>query len=178
MQTLTTRDFEALALDVRRRLRPDLAVTELVPLEVLVRPHLFEGPHGPVRVVVAPNDRLPFHVYGLTTIERRPEARARIWLNREAWPELTARVPRTRFTVAHELGHALMHGPELDGLDERPEDDHHDRLEREANRLAAHLLVPDTALDLLGSRGLEEVARRFSVSTLAAARRMDEWKMR
>lgn len=169
-------DFEALALETRRRLAPGLPVTEPVPLELLTRPHLLEGRHGPIRVVVAPSDRLPFHVYGLTTLERRAELRARIWLNREAWPELGRRIPRTRFTVAHELGHALLHGLELDGLEERPEPDHLERLEREANRLAAHLLVPDAALDLLVGATAYDLSRRFGVSTMAAGRRLDERK--
>ena len=73
---------------------------------------------------------------------------------------------RRRFTIAHELGHWVMHRPrlketslELDG-----------QWEREANEFASHLLMPP---DLLEEQvrlfGLSHLERHFDVSTAAAA---------
>ena len=58
-------------------------------------------------------------------------------------------LPRRRFTAAHELGHFLLHREEMgrfradtDKQVQEADDATSDRLEREANRFAAELLVP------------------------------------
>jgi Zn-dependent peptidase ImmA (M78 family) len=59
---------------------------------------------------------------------------------------------RQRFTIAHELGHWILHQPELNSnrdiavLYRRPIGDDDDRLEQEANCFAANLLVPEILL--------------------------------
>jgi len=172
-------DFEAIALDVRAQLAPRLSALEPVPLATLASPRAIETTSGSLLVRASTSGSVPHHVWGMTTFE---PGRAWIWLTREAWPELALGVPRTRWSVAHELGHVVLHGEELEGLDERAEVEHHARLEAEANRFAAHLLVPDAALKRLGANAsttaLDVIAKRFGVSTLAAGRRLEEWSMR
>ncbi len=104
--------------------------------------------------------------------------------------------PRTRrlFTIAHELGHYLLHNYEgfhFDGVDNgfqlRFRDDRSkdgtDLDEREANLFAAELLMPEEFLqadikelgpiDLLGDLAkLEKLARRYKVSSQAMSIRL------
>lgn len=172
-------DFEAIALAVRAQIAPGLSPLEPAPLVALTTPHELETVAGRLQVTVSTSLAVPHHVWGMTTFE---PGRAWIWLTREAWPELTRGVPRTRWSVAHELGHVVLHGEELEGLDERAEVEHHARLEAEANRFAAHLLVPDAALKRLGVKpstaALELLAKRFGVSAVAAGKRIEEWSTR
>ena len=58
-------------------------------------------------------------------------------------------LPRRRFTAAHELGHFVMHRETMgrfradtDSTLREADDDVTDRMEREANRFAAELLMP------------------------------------
>lgn len=97
---------------------------------------------------------------------------------------------RQRFTIAHELGHLLLHersqvhvdrgfrvrlrsGVSREGID---------RDEMEANRFAAELLMPtgflradleEWELDLADDRQLRVLARRYGVSTQALAIRLN-----
>lgn len=100
---------------------------------------------------------------------------------------------RLRFTIAHELGHYLLHKGELVHLDEvsasftvdfrdhrssRGEDDN----EKEANLFAAELLMPEKflrqdlagqRLDILGdSNVLERLAKKYKVSLQALTFRL------
>jgi len=82
---------------------------------------------------------------------------------------------RQRFTIAHELGHLLLH----------PESTHYrdatfagTRLEIEANRFAADLLMPmwmiDAAVEAHGA-DVKRLARMFQVSEAAMDLRLDKW---
>jgi len=93
---------------------------------------------------------------------------------------------RQRFTVAHELGHLLLHGA-ADGI--RVDDVHVDRsfhlrsqlssegtdpAEREANFFAAELLMPEHFLraealsfDLVDDAAAKDLAKRYGVSVQA-----------
>lgn len=87
---------------------------------------------------------------------------------------------RQRFTIAHELGHALMH-------DER---DHH-RTEKkytltnyrteeaQANRFAAELLMPSELVTAAfhAGKGLEELASAFGVSQTAMRIRLETLRL-
>ena len=128
------------------------------------------------RVAVRCLAQLPDHVYAMTTFDPAGGV-ATIWLHREAWREVRLGTARTLFSVAHELGHVALHAETLIGLSTRPEPDHGAQLEAEANRFAAHLIVPDVArLELPPSELTQDaLMRRFNVSAITASRRLAEW---
>lgn len=99
---------------------------------------------------------------------------------------------RRRFTIAHELGHFLLHKGEpvhvdganvayrLDRRDERSSSGQ-DEFEREANLFAAELLMPKRFLDsdlatrkidLLDDDVVTDIAREYGVSTQALTFRL------
>lgn len=77
---------------------------------------------------------------------------------------------RQRFTIAHEIGHYLLHrdhAPFEDGLLFR--NDSRDAREREANQFAALVLMPAPQFNAALVEGnIEDVAKRFKVSQQAA----------
>jgi hypothetical protein len=86
---------------------------------------------------------------------------------------------RKRFTIAHELAHFILHLKDVDG---GVQDDAFyrsrlsDKQEREANRLAADILMPIDAIQQMiraGVRDVSQLAARFAVSTQAMAIRLD-----
>lgn len=100
---------------------------------------------------------------------------------------------RQRFTIAHELGHFLLHKGEMVHLDQgrgafainlRNEKSSRgeDQDEREANLFAAELLMPaiflakdleGVSLDILGDSGvLDRLAKKYKVSTQALTFRL------
>jgi hypothetical protein len=103
-------------------------------------------------------------------------ARRELWVSgHEPWE-------RRRFSVAHEVGHWLLHtGDQPQGVfcraaDLRPDPDSPERLrEREANRFAAELLMPETMVTgEVRRHGADPVALapRFAVSDLAMGFRL------
>lgn len=102
-----------------------------------------------------------------------------------------------KFTVAHELGHFVLHGARLEGLDmfdgrvnrntEGASDpfsyleDRDRTMEAEANAFAASLLMPKNlfgpAFDRL-SGDIGALARLFAVSESAVSRRVSELRLR
>lgn len=79
---------------------------------------------------------------------------------------------RKRFTLAHEIGHAMLHPP---GTYRREDYKDTDAVELQANRFAAQLLMPEWMLDLyVGNRKtkLIDLARRFGVSSMAMEMRL------
>ncbi len=103
-------------------------------------------------------------------------ARREVWVNRhEPWE-------RGRFSVAHEVGHFLLHaGDQPEGVfcraaDLRPDPDSPERLrERQANRFAAELLMPEVLVEQeVATRGADPVrlASEFAVSDLAMGFRL------
>ena len=101
-------------------------------------------------------------------------------------------VNRRRFTIAHELGHYLLHPGEpvhVDGADvafrlnRRDQDSStgHDDSEREANLFAAELLMPahflerdlqSADIDLLNDGDVGHLAQRYAVSAQALTFRL------
>lgn len=95
---------------------------------------------------------------------------------------------RKRFTIAHELSHYVLHRAEIDKRQELIDytkqptdgglyrtDSHHyteadQELERQANELAAEILMPDREFNEIWQTAdtIEEVAHYFNVSTSAA----------
>ena len=97
---------------------------------------------------------------------------------------------RQRFTIAHELGHLLLHERNRVHVDRgfrvrlrsSVSREGIDRDEMEANRFAAELLMPigflradleEWELDLADDRQLRTLARRYGVSTQALAIRLN-----
>jgi Zn-dependent peptidase ImmA (M78 family) len=84
---------------------------------------------------------------------------------------------RQRFTLAHEIGHARLHAGD-NVIDYRANIDYPEEgteKEREANRFAANLLMPeDDFLEVWRSRSgdVKRIANYFGVSEMAAGFRM------
>lgn len=85
---------------------------------------------------------------------------------------------RQTFTIAHELGHALLH-KDWAGSDEYkvfwrdPDRNNDDPHEKEANAFAAHLLVPRSLLDQYYQRLSEsDLSKLFAVSVPAIKNRL------
>jgi Zn-dependent peptidase ImmA (M78 family) len=81
-----------------------------------------------------------------------------------------------RFTIAHELGHYLLHSDSAFLCGYREVYEHQQELETEANSFAAELLMPTAKMRDLTVRRFDctrvsDIAQRFNCSTEAAARR-------
>ncbi len=88
---------------------------------------------------------------------------------------------RRHFSFWHEVGHYLMHRPELGGRPlacpyEWTAGAHARRMEREANAFAASVLMPSEWVRsaLAERRGLADLARWFRVTPMALGRRLVE----
>jgi len=87
-----------------------------------------------------------------------------IYVNEKEYPQ------RQTFTIAHELGHKIMHEEWLNSSEYKvllrnSINDSNDSKEKEANAFAAHLLVPKFMLDKYYKiASLEELATLFMVS--------------
>jgi hypothetical protein len=103
--------------------------------------------------------------------------RQEVWVSEhEPWE-------RRRFSVAHEIGHFMLHAADEPGIvycrpaDLRPDPDSPERLrEREANRFAAELLMPEAlvrvAVDRCGDPDPIALAPLFAVSEVAMGWRL------
>ncbi len=90
---------------------------------------------------------------------------------------------RQRFTIAHEIGHYILHStdvlhydnePDLDGVYFRAEDIYSDN-EREANHFAAELLMPSELIEKCiqaDIKSISQLAARFNVSEEAMRYRL------
>jgi predicted transcriptional regulator len=93
---------------------------------------------------------------------------------------------RQRFTVAHEIAHFILHrdliGPRGEVVDDAMyRSSLSDTLERQANRLAAEILMPAQLIRELyqdGNHSPEALARDFDVSQQAMEIRMAELNLR
>ena len=88
---------------------------------------------------------------------------------------------RQRFTIAHEIAHYVLHRDLIEQSvtdDALYRSDLSDEYEAQANRLAAHILMPmGLVMERLARNGtvdVKELARRFDVSPKAMRIRMDE----
>ena len=162
--------------------RARTAKIEVTALALLERHDLLQEPVD----VIALAQRMNITVYKATfeangisgAIAKRTEKSGRIWVNR-----LEA-LTRQRFTIAHEIGHWVLHMVAGDALSDpqkliewRLDVDEMSIREVEANRFAAALLMPAplvrSALEQLGS-DVERLAQRFDVSTVAMTRRLTD----
>lgn len=92
---------------------------------------------------------------------------AKLFVNREDKPE------RQTFTIAHELGHWVLHREEFlhdpeayPVLARMASPDNDNAFEKEANKFAAHLLVPSRLLDPVRGAPVASLARAFGVSKM------------
>lgn len=87
---------------------------------------------------------------------------------------------RKRFTIAHELAHFLEHRHLIgDGVDDDMMYRSHlsNKVEREANAIAARILMPDHLLEYVGDQldgDMDAVARRLGVSRQALSLRLGQ----
>jgi len=104
---------------------------------------------------------------------------------------------RQRFTIAHELGHLLLHADEKFHIDEKRPLARRDEVssqatdprEIEANQFAAELLMPDAWVrasvdalvedepEITVEDAIEELARTYGVSTVAMTHRLTNLKI-
>jgi Zn-dependent peptidase ImmA (M78 family) len=173
--------IEKIALDVRRALFPRQALATAIPgLELFERLHLYSvgGTKLSYEVSVLPNG-----------VEAKAEYDAArgvivIVLSEETYAALEANDPRAKFTVFHEVGHALLHHGLLKKLAVLPHGTALNRAEAhpkymdtewQANAFAAAILMPASAIaempEWSPSRAVN-VALRFGVSTKAAEVRL------
>ena len=89
-------------------------------------------------------------------------------LSRIIFYDDTTSPERQRFSVAHELGHIVLHqnvGPTVKNREISPGDD---PIEAEANVFASRLLAPLCVLHFLGVNSSEEIAKICHISITAA----------
>lgn len=79
-------------------------------------------------------------------------------------------IPRQRFTVAHELGHILLHGG--NGLYNREPSESDNPIEQEANVFASRLLAPACVLWGLGATSAQQISELCNISLQSAEFRM------
>ena len=85
---------------------------------------------------------------------------------------------RKRFTLAHEIGHFVLHRREQETFEDRTfarRANNPTRMEREADAFAASLLMPENAVRweiANGLRNLNDLANAFNVSSLAMRYRL------
>lgn len=80
-------------------------------------------------------------------------------------------VGRQRFTVAHELGHCLLHGG--NGLYNREPNEQDNPIEQEANVFASRLLAPACVLWGLGVTNSKQISDLCNISMQSADFRME-----
>jgi Zn-dependent peptidase ImmA (M78 family) len=140
----------------------------------------YGGGHEPI-----PVEDIADSLYGLRIVEvdgmqcsgMLVPARRLVYLNAE---ECRSVPRRRRFTIAHELGHLVLHARARAATvycrQVQPSDaTTSDAIEREANHVAAELLMPETlvrAAVAAGDVSSVQIADRFEVSEPAAAWRL------
>lgn len=75
---------------------------------------------------------------------------------------------RQRFSIAHEIGHIILHNPTSATVLNREMSPNDDPLESEANIFASRLLAPLCVLHLLNVRTPEEISELCNISLIAA----------
>lgn len=75
---------------------------------------------------------------------------------------------RQRFSIAHEIGHLVLHADRVTVCNRTPSATEDDPKETEANMLAARLLAPAIVLERIGVQSPEEIAELCHISLEAA----------
>ncbi|HET7788427.1 MAG TPA: ImmA/IrrE family metallo-endopeptidase [Myxococcales bacterium] len=180
----------------RRELLPNLGPADPIPAASVVLPALSKVPvvdgRDAYRVEYAARD-LPLGVEGQTYFDRKQRAFV-IGLADPVFRDLEHSKPRARFTLAHELGHFVLHWRDLMSLLQMPhaqaallrtaEPVHPNSLDTEwqANIFAGAFLMPACALGSMarhhGELDAREVAGRFGVSSGAARNRIQIYALK
>ena len=93
------------------------------------------------------------------------------------WVKAEDDVTRQRFTIAHEIGHVMLHPAGVLFRDNASYSG--DEREKAANDFAAQLLMPMPLMDAIAmqtNRDVHAIARAFQVSPGAARIRLREWE--
>lgn len=155
--------------------RPDYRRAEREALSVLKEFGLEEPPVDPVRIAEQLGVPVRFveftgetdrNVSGFYDCETN-----QIWVNKHEFPL------RQTFTVAHELGHKILHEEWAKSDNYRvllrdPSKTDWDPIEQEANVFAANLLMPRRMLDQYYKLPVEQISRLFAVSVPAVSHRL------
>lgn len=89
-------------------------------------------------------------------------------IGRRIFYDDTKPATRQRFSVAHELGHIVLHNPTEATVYNREISPSESPIEREANIFASRLLAPLCVLHFLNLNSAKEVAEVCNISTTAA----------
>lgn len=84
---------------------------------------------------------------------------------------------RQRFSIAHEIGHILLHSPKSATVYNREPSPNDDPLEAEANVFASRLLAPLCVLHYMGVQSAEEIADACDISITAARIRFERLQL-
>ena len=84
---------------------------------------------------------------------------------------------RQRFSIAHEIGHIILHNPTGATVLNREMSPNDDPLEFEANIFASRLLAPLCVLHLLNVRAPEEISELCNISLIAARIRYERLRV-
>ena len=102
------------------------------------------------------------------------------FVNKRLYVNAEDRIQRQNFTIAHELGHWILHREDFERdpgryqfLPRFTEPDQSDAFEKEANQFAANLLVPEKLLRPVIRLPPSRLADMFQVSKL-----MMEWRVK
>ena len=85
----------------------------------------------------------------------------------------TKPITRQRFSIAHEIGHIVLHDHDGATLFNRELSPNDDPLETEANIFASRLLAPLIVLHSLNVRSPEDIVRKCNISIIAATIRWE-----
>lgn len=181
----TAQQIAAVAASVREQVAPGIAPTDPFPVSRLAEVDAIEVEGFRFSVsVYAQRSMRALDLWAVSWWD--PAAtKATLTLCEVTWAEVHGDVPRSRWTVAHELGHVCLHRTEIqagllyghhpaeqDGLVQihMPGED----TERQANWFAAELLMPEVGLRQLNGCGVASLVLRYRVSERAVRIRLGE----
>jgi hypothetical protein len=172
VEPMSYRQIHALALQVVRKHNPQL-LNDPSPFPVASFWEFDLQEH--YGVVTGVGGLIPDGVEGLTTAERE-DRRTTILVPEDVYGDLLDDQPRARFTVAHEVGHAILHAQQMHATGARPTMYRRSAVvayrdpEWQANAFGAALLAPAPAVLTAVRRwgfDIDRLAAVFGMSTSA-----------
>lgn len=150
--------------------------------KVLIKNNVSSLPVGVYKICATEGVRLFTYTEGAELITRLKIGGAKLGndafsFQRMIFYDDTRPITRQRFSVAHELGHILLH-PQTEATvynrEISPDDDPH---EAEANVFASRVLAPICVLHYLNLNSPEEIAEVCKISLIAAQIRYERLRM-